>query len=214
MLACGGNRDSGKLYLTLDCDPPGGEWRADTSPMIPHGEWTEALSLTGPGDNEFKSVTFGAYDTREAYAVTLDGRVYYSADVLRSGSWSELRGLRLRDRGLRKLGFGTALYSLSSSGLRRMGINPITGANWLTLPIPMATDIYQLMTVLRYPADENIMHLASSSGLFSTRDDGREWIGIDGGLPHAAITGITHDAGYLYVSTYGRGLWRKRMGCI
>jgi hypothetical protein len=47
-------------------------------------------------------------------------------------------------------------------------------------------------------------------GVFVSRDNGANWYALDQDLPNAIIGQIFWDADYLYATTYGRGLWRRR----
>lgn len=68
--------------------------------------------------------------------------------------------------------------------------------------------------IVRDPFDPtNIWYAATDVGVFYTNNRGTEWYQATGslGLPNAMVLHLAVSDGYLYASTFGRGLWRMQL---
>lgn len=86
-------------------------------------------------------------------------------------------------------------YNRSGSGNTAL---PATGVNW----------------VERDPYDPvNTWYAATDLGVFYTEDRGGHWYNATGslGLPNVMCLHLVAKGGYLYVSTFGRGIWRMAL---
>ncbi|HJQ37322.1 MAG TPA: hypothetical protein VKB93_09290, partial [Thermoanaerobaculia bacterium] len=64
------------------------------------------------------------------------------------------------------------------------------------------------------PADPNRLWIATDTAVFSTRDRGKTWQSERRNMPVVAVTDLDYNpkTGYLVAATYGRGVWRMKIG--
>jgi ligand-binding sensor domain-containing protein len=84
------------------------------------------------------------------------------------------------------------------------GWTPIRGTGLWTLP---NSDLHSLVAA---PGSTTTLYVGADIGVFVSSDDGANWYSFNDHLPNAVIGQIFWDNGYLYATTYGRGLWRRR----
>jgi FlgD Ig-like domain len=88
------------------------------------------------------------------------------------------------------------------------------GVNWqnLTGNLPAELPIFDLV---ENPTDADILYLATAAGTMRTADRGNTWVRWNVGWPSSAIVTRlipnypAQGRGFLYATTYGRGLWRR-----
>lgn len=67
-----------------------------------------------------------------------------------------------------------------------------------------------LHSIVADPRTASTIYVGVDVGVFVSRDNGTNWYAFDQDLPNAIIQQIFWDTDYLYATTYGRGLWRRR----
>ncbi len=66
-------------------------------------------------------------------------------------------------------------------------------------------------TIVPHPRDREILFACGNAGVFISYDEGRRWSTFDTGLPRVPLFNMKYDNGFLYLSTYYRGVWRYRI---
>lgn len=152
------------------------------------------------------------------YAGTETGRVYRSDDY--GHTWT-----RIDDSELPVNAIGGIAVSWPSSTDILVGINRPTGGlfrcNNATSANPVWTNVSgvgslalpetPINAVARDPYQNSIWYVGTDVGLFMTTDSGTTWKNMNAlGLPnvHVNALAISDDKEYLYVATFGRGIWR------
>jgi hypothetical protein len=100
--------------------------------------------------------------------------------------------------------------------------NPMPGVSlWFEVasniasPLPVAPTV---SSIARDPSDPtNVWYLGTNVGVFYTGDAGSHWYNATQplGLPAVPVTQLTvvPGTGYLMAATFGRGIWRAKLGC-
>ncbi|MCC7434515.1 MAG: hypothetical protein IT363_07505 [Methanoregulaceae archaeon] len=152
------------------------------------------------------------------YAGTSAGRVYRSDD--HGHNWTRIDAAPLSVDAI-----GGIAVSWASSTDVLVGINRPTGglfrcSNTLAAS-PVWTDVSStgslalpqtpVNAVVRDPYQNPIWYVGTDVGLFMTTDSGATWKNMNAlGLPNVHVNALTvsKDKAYLYVATFGRGIWR------
>jgi len=81
----------------------------------------------------------------------------------------------------------------------------LTGKKGLDLPVS---------TVVIDPADEDRMWIGTDVGVYRTTNGGGSWESYRGNMPIVAVMALEYNVntGYLMAGTFGRSLWRMRVG--
>jgi photosystem II stability/assembly factor-like uncharacterized protein len=192
---------------------PGRIMRGDGSLDSP--TWT-AMPGISIGNEPIVSIDFAASFPGRAYAISRAGHLFRKDDVnddVVAPAWTPL---------------GQWL-SPTGSEVRQMVVNPqdaervyvITGqeivrwtpaAGWISIKGtgPRALQSSDLYSLVADPRLNSTLYVGAQVGVFVSPDDGANWYTFSEFLPNALIGQIFWDAGYLYATTYGRGLWRRR----
>jgi hypothetical protein len=83
------------------------------------------------------------------------------------------------------------------------GWTSIKGAGPWALP---SSDLHSLAVG---PQSTSTLYVGADIGVFVSPDDGANWYAFNDNLPNVLIDQIFWDGGYVYATTYGRGLWRR-----
>jgi len=158
------------------------------------------------------------------YAASRTGTVYYKRDIQSDLAW-ERRGVWNASLG------DPAEVGRSASDIRRLAVNPTNtdrlylttddkfarsidgGRTWTVVDgsgsFRLPTDIIALCA---HPTDGQTLYVSSRSrGVLVTYDEGATWRPFKANLPTVNVEWLESRDGFLYASTYGRGLWRRRL---
>jgi hypothetical protein len=192
---------------------PGRIMRGDASLGSPAWSAMPGISI---GNEPIVSIDFARSVPGKAYAVSASGHVFEKDDVNDDvvtppwaylGQWisptrSEIRQLAVNAQSSDRLYLITAkeIVRWTPSG----GWTPINGAGATALT---SSDLHSIVVD---PRTASTLYVGADIGVFVSFDEGAHWYPYDQGLPNATIEQIFWDSGYLYATTYGRGLWRRR----
>ena len=190
-----------KIKLTLEGNSNTPNWRDETVENILSNE-------------NIISITFAPSDRRMAYAASNLGNIYLKTDVGSPSIWKHVAQWP-NQQSVRQIVVNPQdpmrIYLLSNTGIVRyedavQRFTPIHGSAHNSLP-PNT----ELISLVAYPFNPQVLFLASSAGIFITPNEGTAWFRFDSGLPNARITQIIWHLSSLYAATMGRGLWRKHI---
>lgn len=162
-------------------------------------------------DENIISITFAPSSPAMAYAVSNIGNVYRKSDVGSDRNWQHAG--QWNEQGVKQVVVNPELarriYLLSNN---RLALSEDFGASFRLIhgsgrnSLPSNSE---LISLVAYPFDSQVLFVASSVGIFITTNQGRTWFRFDRGLPNANITQIVWHRSSLYASTTGRGLWER-----
>jgi hypothetical protein len=192
---------------------PGRIMRGDASLGSPAWSAMAGISI---GNEPIVSIDFARSVPGKAYAISASGHFFEKDDVNDDvvtpawaylGQWisptrSEIRQLAVNAQSSDRLYLITAkeIVRWTPSG----GWTPINGAGATALT---SSDLHSIVVD---PRTASTLYVGADIGVFVSFDEGAHWYPYDQGLPNATIEQIFWDSGYLYATTYGRGLWRRR----
>ncbi len=187
--------------------------------------WTSVLSVPNV---EFTAVAYAPSDDNHAYAATSSGRVWHSTD---SGvTWTELARAGLPNQRIHAiavdwddplrlfLALGTrgALGGVGFRQLWRGAVGVAAAATWFdvsgALPSLSLPDL-GLSGVALDPKLDDTLYVSNIIGVFRSVDGGDSWAPFSEGLPNTFISHlvIRKRDRTLYVSTMGRGVYRREL---
>jgi hypothetical protein len=172
--------------------------------------WT---AVPGIGLSEpIVSIAFAPAAPGMAYLLSKSGKVFRNINVSSPANWVN------RNSNLALSGpFQIAVELLDSDLLFAISSNQFAkslngGTTWQVLagvtPAKLGTAAFQSLQVDR--SLSQTLYIAGNPGVFVSRDAGSTWAGFDDGLPNASATWLQWLGSYLYVATWGRGLWRRQ----
>jgi hypothetical protein len=105
----------------------------------------------------------------------------------------------------------TGIDHLYYGDLTQFVLPPVTttpqDANWVDVGQGLPDS--PLTAIVRDPnKPDSTWYVAMDAGVFMTTNSGNSWVNITGNLPNVTINDLKYGAGYLYVGTFGRGIWR------
>jgi photosystem II stability/assembly factor-like uncharacterized protein len=180
--------------------------------------WADTLSLPGM---TVSSVTFAPSDDNHAYAASNNGRVWHSGDG--GATWTELPNaglpaVRVHDIEVDWNDPMRVYLAFGALGVRQLWRGEVTPANdavWAdvsgALPAVSLPDL-ALTGLALHPMYEETLFVSNILGVYRSTDGGESWAPYDEGLPNSFVSDIDvrkHDR-MLYVSTMGRGVYRRR----
>jgi photosystem II stability/assembly factor-like uncharacterized protein len=197
--------------LVVGAQNPAGIMRGDGSLDAP--TWT---SMTGAGSEAIASIDFAPSFPGRAYAISLTGHLYLKDDVnddvtspgwTALGQWVSPTGNTVRQLRVNALD-ANRLYAITAREIVRWtpagGWTSIMGSGISALP---NSDLHSLIVD---PQSAATLYVGADIGVFVSRDDGASWSNFSDFLPNALLGQIFWDGGWIYATTYGRGLWRRR----
>ncbi len=173
-------------------------------------------SSTGFGSNA-RTFAVGISNTARVYAGTNNGGVWRSDNT--GSTWTQI------DTTLPNNAIGGIATSWTNSADVIVGINRPTGGLFRCSNTTAATPVWTsvmgtgglalpetpINAVMRDPYQTSIWYVGTDIGLFMTTDSGQTWRNMNAlGLPnvHVNAMAIPANKSYLYVATFGRGIWR------
>lgn len=180
------------------------------NPAVTPIVWTSVpgISLGEP----IVSIAFAPADPGMAYFLSQSGKVYRNSDVSSPINWVNMNSnlnlpgpiqlaIDLRDSNL--------LFAISGNQFAKSADG---GATWTIVanvtPPNLRTSSFQSLQV-----DNSLpqtLYIAGNPGVFVSRDAGNTWAAFNDGLPNASAGWLQWFGSYLYVATWGRGLWRRQ----
>jgi photosystem II stability/assembly factor-like uncharacterized protein len=168
------------------------------------------------GNEAIVSIDFAASMPGKAYAVSLRGHVFSKDDVNDDviapawsyvGQWTSptnnpVRQLVVNAHDANRIYLITAREIVTWTP--RTGWASIRGSGSSALP---SSDLHSIVVD---PRTASTLYVGADIGVFLSHDDGAQWYAYDQDLPNAVVQQIFWDGGFLYATTYGRGLWRRR----
>lgn len=160
----------------------------------------------------------GTSNTARIYAGTNGGRIYRSDD--NAVNWTRIDNAPIPANAI-----GGIATSWTNSADVIVGINRSTGGLFRCSDTTAATPVWTSVmgtgslalpqtpvnAVMRDPYQSSIWYVGTDIGLFMTTDSGATWKNMNAlGLPnvHVNALAIPNDKAYMYVATFGRGIWR------
>jgi len=189
---------------------------ANNTAMKWSGSGTSWNSSTNFGSNA-RTLTVGTSNTARVYAGCNNGNLWRSDDT--GTTWAQI------DSTLPNNAIGGVATSWTNSADVIVGLNRPTGGLFRCSSTTAATPVWTnvsgsgatalpetpINAVMRDPYQSSIWYVGTDIGLFMTTDSGATWRNMNAlGLPnvHVNALAIPNDKSYLYVATFGRGIWR------
>ncbi|MCC7434517.1 MAG: hypothetical protein IT363_07515 [Methanoregulaceae archaeon] len=177
---------------------------------------TSWASSTGFGSNA-RTFAVGTSNTARVYAGTNNGGVWRSDNT--GSTWTQI------DTTLPNSAIGGIATSWTNSADVIVGINRPTGGLFRCSNTTAATPVWTSVSgtgvlalpetpinaVMRDPYQSSIWYVGTDIGAFMTTDSGATWRNMSNlGLSnvHVNAFAIPANKSYLYVATFGRGIWR------
>jgi hypothetical protein len=215
--------DSTKLYYGTNY-----LWRFDRSGHS--GTWTGRLGgveLTGPGA-ALLWIAVAPSDSATIYTGSTDGHVWVTTNAGANWRRIDVGAASLPDRAITCIAVHpTKPYQVivtvggnTSQHVWRCGDTRLASPFWQSIDgSPSGTAVLPMIhteAVVYDPYDPDATYyVANDVGVFATMDGGSHWCNAGGplGLPNAQPTGLAVASGSknLFVSTYGRGIWRMQL---
>jgi photosystem II stability/assembly factor-like uncharacterized protein len=159
-----------------------------------------------------------------AFAASSTGRIFFKDDIASGRPWS-LRGSWDAGAGdpSERGRASAAVLQLAVNSIHSDRLYLITsdkfarsidgGQHWT---VANGSSTYRLPTDLHalcaHPTDGTTVYVASAAhGVFVSHDEGATWRSFKDNLPIVSVEWLEARNGFLYASTYGKGLWRRRI---
>ena len=204
-----GSDSPGRIMRALDGD-------SETPTLIPES----GISI---GTEPIVSIAFAPSRPGMVYAVSVSGRVFRKSDVNSDEDWEEMGHWdqdNVTQIAVNAL-HSDRIYLITSdqylTDRNRVARSADGGKSWVQIPgtgkssrLPAS----QFNSILAHRYDGRTILLAADIGVFISRDEGQKWSAFDRDLPNAECQEIFWSEDYIYASTYGRGLWRRKVPCL
>lgn len=178
------------------------------------GSWTSSTNF----GSQARTFAVGISNTARVYAGTNGGRIYRSNDT--GTTWTRVDAAPIPANAI-----GGIATSWTDSTDVIVGINRSTGGLFRCTNTTAATPVWYSVSgtgalalpqtpinaVMRDPYQTSIWYVGTDIGVFMTTDSGQTWKNMNAlGLPnvHVNAFAIPNNKSYLYVATFGRGIWR------
>ena len=157
-------------------------------------------------------------DSRRVYVGTKNGGFFRSVDG--GKTWSAnlcsaaLPGHEItRIDSTKELGSDFVLVTLANFGHSHLFRSQDGGKTWEDIDKGRLPDVPHHAVRIRPDAPRTV-YVANDAGVFVSRDAGRTWMNMTANLPNVMIVDLVlHEKdGTLSAATYGRSLWRTRIG--
>ncbi|MDW8290528.1 MAG: Ig-like domain repeat protein [Armatimonadota bacterium] len=174
------------------------------------GSWSRISPDLTRGSGSLSAIAIAPSNSNVIYTGSDDGAVYVSTDG--GNTWSaRFSGLPTRSVG------GIAVdpnnpaivyVGLQGFGSGRVYRSTNYGASWTNISGNLPDTPVNFLIV--HPNAPNMLIAATDTGVFVTADGGANWAKLGVGLPSTPCLHLRANSttGYLYVGTYGRGIWR------
>ena len=199
--------------VLVGAEAPARIMRGDGSAESP--TWS-AMPGIAIGNEPIVSIDFARSSPGKAYAVSQRGHVFSKDEVnddvtapawSHVGQWSSPTGSDVRQLAV-NVQDANRIYLITAkeivSWTPNAGWVSIKGTGSTALP---TSDFHSIVVDQR---SASTLYLGADVGVFVSHNNGVNWYAYDIDLPNAIVGQIFWDADYLYATTYGRGLWRRR----
>jgi photosystem II stability/assembly factor-like uncharacterized protein len=208
---------TGEIKRTLNGDVEAPVWNVE--PGIPAGTRIVALAMPSPAPGTTVSPTLGNW----CYAAGSTGEVYFKRDVLSDLPWTYCgrwdgstgdpdepgrTGTTIRALAVNPL-HQERLYLLGEDKVAR---STNSGADWTVVDGAPGTRLPpECHSLCVHPTDGRTLYAAADGArnVFVSHDEGDTWHSFHDNLPTVSTQWLEARDGWLYASTYGRGLWRR-----
>lgn len=182
--------------------------------------WEEVLSVPG---EIISAVKIASSDDSHAYAATATGSVFRSSQHGRRLTWTLISDGSLLGAWIQAIEVDPRnplrVYLVCRANCGRPIWLGETGANGQVNWLDRSGDtLVGSLPPLEFTGlaldDVGGVYVSCIRGVYRSLDDGRSWRPFDRGLPNAVVTDIDIHLGAepaLYVSTWGRGLYRRKL---
>jgi photosystem II stability/assembly factor-like uncharacterized protein len=174
------------------------------------GSWNRISGDLTRGSGALSVIAIAPSNSNVIYTGSDDGAVYVSTD---GGSTWNARFAGLPTRAVGGIAVdptnpGTVYVGLQGFGTGRVFKSTNYGASWTNVSGNLPDTPVNFLIV--NPVAPNMLIAATDTGVFVTADSGANWAKLGLGLPSTPCLHLRANAttGYLYVGTYGRGIWR------
>ncbi|MBI1737254.1 MAG: hypothetical protein HYR51_18945 [Candidatus Rokubacteria bacterium] len=172
--------------------------------LEPPMRWDRVLLLDS--NDAIAGIRYAPATPQRAYAVSASGRVFRTDDV-DGGGWQHVGTAAGEARGIDVSPYGEeTVYVVTRTKVLR---SRDRGATWHERRGTGETALPDIdfISVLCLRFDR--LFVSAANGVYVSTDDGETWKTVDAsGLPNAWVKQLVHDGGWLYATTFGRGLWR------
>jgi len=174
------------------------------------GSWSRISPDLTRGSGSLSAIAIAPSHSNVIYTGSDDGAVYVSTDG--GGTWNaRYSGLPVRSVGgiaVDPNNPGTVYVGLQGFGGGHVYKSTNYGLSWTNISGNLPDTPVNFLVV--NPVAPNMLLAATDTGVFITADGGTNWAKLGIGLPSTPCLHLRANAvtGYLYVGTYGRGIWR------
>jgi len=210
---------TGEIKRTLNADMATPLWTVE--PGIPNTERVVSLAIASARPGVAWDPTVAGW----CYAAARSGRVYYKRDVN--------SGLPWESRGRWDASASDPLdASRAGAEIRAMAVNPLYpervylltadkmarstdgGRSWELKDGPVGARLpTNCHTLVTHPTDGRTLFVGAYGlgNVGVSYDEGDTWRSFRGNLPTVSVEWLVIENGWLYASTYGRAMWRRRI---
>jgi photosystem II stability/assembly factor-like uncharacterized protein len=169
-------------------------------------------------DSAISAIEIAPGDSNRIYVGTKHGGFFRSSDG--GKTWSaNLAGATLpgyeitRIDSTAKLGPDFVLITLGNFGHSHLFRSQDGGKSWEDIDKGRLPDVPHNAVVIR-PDAPRTLYVATDVGVFISRNSGRSWMNMSANLPNVNVVDLVfHEKDRtLSAATYGRSLWRTRIG--
>ncbi|NSW80513.1 MAG: Ig-like domain repeat protein [Chthonomonadetes bacterium] len=172
--------------------------------------WSRISGDLTRGSGTLSVIAIAPSNSNVIYTGSDDGAVYVSTDG--GSTWTaRYSGLPTRSVGgiaVHPSSPGTVYVGLQGFGSGHVYKSTNYGASWTNISGNLPDTPVNFLIV--NPVAPTMLIAATDTGVFVTTDEGANWAKLGTGLPSTPCLHLRANAttGYLYVGTYGRGIWR------
>lgn len=174
------------------------------------GSWNRISPDLTRGSGSLSVIAIAPSNSNVIYTGSDDGAVYVSTD---GGSTWNARYTGLPTRSVGGIAVdpnnpGTVYVGLQGFGSGHVYKSTSYGSSWTNISGNLPDTPVNFLIV--NPIAPNMLIAATDTGVFVTTDGGSNWAKLGTGLPSTPCLHLRANpaTGYLYVGTYGRGIWR------
>ncbi len=174
------------------------------------GSWSRISNDLTRGSGTLSVIAIAPSNSSVIYTGSDDGGVFVSTD---GGSTWTARHAGLPQRSVGGIAVdpnnpGTVYVGLQGFGSGHVYRSTNYGASWTNISGNLPDTPVNFLIV--NPIAPNMLIAATDTGVFVTTDGGNVWARLGTGLPSTPCLHLRANptTGYLYVGTYGRGIWR------
>jgi photosystem II stability/assembly factor-like uncharacterized protein len=186
-------------------------WRTKTA----GDTWTPVSASLD--DSPITAIEVAPANPRFVYVGTENGGLFRTRDGGRT--WSgNIAGAQMSGRTITRIEThpvrgDTVFVTTAGTGRSHVFRSTDGGASWTDIDRGRLPDVPHHAVVVP-PDDPNALYVTGDAGVYATADGGTTWTNLSRNLPNAMVVDAVYHQGEgaLYVATYGRSIWRLRVG--